>query len=314
MAASRALPLAALGGLVAALLFGAVLTGSFGGYILFWMAPLPLFVVGLRLGTRAVAAGGLVGTVALAAADPALALVFAATTGLPVLLLSGLAVTQPRDRVAGTLVLALTGIGLAAFGIAYVMAWDQEGGLLGASTATLKEAVAWAKDTIDQMVPGAVQASDMSDEAIKAAAMKLPGVFAATWVALILAGNGILAEGALVRFGGGLAPAPAMASIAVPRVVSVVLVAALAAAYAGKDEVAFIGVSLVEILSVPMLFVGLGVVHALLARHPARAILLTVFYAVVFGFTITLIVALGVIEQWVGLRRRFAGTPRQGEQ
>jgi hypothetical protein len=313
MTASRALPLAVFGGLVASLLFGAALTGSFGGYILFWMAPLPLFMVGLRLGLRAVAVAGLIGTAALAAFQPGLGLLFAATAALPVLLLAGLAVSQPRERCAERLVLGLTGLGLAAFAVAYFMAADQEGGLHGAATATVREAAAAAKDMVHQMMSEDLQVPTASDEWVEKTGSQLPGMLVAVWM-LILAANGILAEGALARFGGGLVAAPAMASIAVPRPVSVALAAALVAAYAGKDEVAFIGVSLVEILSVPLLFGGLGVIHALLARHPARAILLTVFYAVVFGFTITLIVALGVIEQWVGLRRRFAGAPRQGEE
>ena len=313
MPAGRAFPLAALGGLIGALLFGAALTGSLGGYILFWMAPLPLFLVGLRLGPRPVALAGLIGTAALAAFEPGLGLLFAVAAALPTIVLAGLAVALPRERCASTLVLALTGLGVAAFVVAYLMAWNQEGGLKGAATATVREATAAAKDMFDQMMPGEVQVPGASDEWVEKAGTQLPGMLAAVWM-LILAANGILAEGALARFGGGLRPPPAMASISVPRAVSVVLGAALVAAYAGKGEIAFIGVSLVEILSVPLLFGGLGVVHALLARHPARAVLLSVFYAVIFGFTITLIVALGVIDQWVGLRRRLAAAPRRGEE
>jgi len=309
MPASRALPLAALGGLAGALLYGAILTGNFGGYILFWMAPLPLFLVGLRLGTKAAALAGLVGTAGVALASPDLGLMFGATAGLPVLFLSWLAVSQPSERVAGRLVLALGGIGLLAFAIAYGLALDQEGGLLGATTQTIQDAVDWARTTVDQVMPGSIQPSDLSGDEIAKAAVRIPGLFAAIWVALILGGNGILAMGALARFGGALIPVPAMASIAVPRLVSVALGAALVAAYAGQGEVAFIGTSLAEILSVPLLFVGLGVIHALLARHAARALLLSVFYAVLFGPAISLIVALGVIEQWVGLRRRFIPAP-----
>jgi len=313
MPASRALPLAALGGLLGALLFAAILTGNFGGYILFWMAPLPLFLVGLRLGTRPVALAGLVGTAGVAVANPDMGLIFAATAGLPAALLSWLAIGQKPERVAGRLALALGGIGLAAFAVAYALAAGEEGGLLGATTQTLQSAVDWAKTTVDQMMPGSIQPSDLSGDEVAKAAVRLPGLFAATWAALILGGNGILAMGALARFGGALVPTPAMASVAMPRAVSmalgVALVAAYAGDYAGLGEVAFIGTSLAEILAVPLLFVGLGVIHALLARHPARAVLLTVFYAVLFGPAISLIVALGVIEQWVGLRRRFIPAP-----
>lgn len=312
MPASWALPLAVLGGLAAALLFGALLTQSFGGFMLLWMAPLPLFVTGLRLGPRAVGIAGLVGTAGLATVGTSLALVFAVMVALPTLLLAALAVTQKRDRVAGRLVIALTALGMAAFLVAYGMAADQEGGLRGASVATVREATTTAKEMVDEMMPGLVQMPDMPEEMIERTGSQLPGLFVGVWM-VMLAGNGMLAEGALAAFGGGLVKAPAMASIAVPRVVSVVWAAGLLAAYAGSGEVAFVGLSLVEILSVPLLFGGLGVVHALLAQHPARMVLLTVFYAVVFGFMISLVVALGVIEQWVGLRRRFAA-PGRGDE
>ena len=314
MPASRALPLAALGGLVAALLFGAIVTGTVGGGMLFWMAPLPLFVVGLRLGTKAIALAGLIGTVLLGAAEPALGFGFAVTAALPVLLLSWLALSQPRTQVAGRLVLALGGIALVAFAIAYAVAAEQEGGLQGVATRLAQMGVDQLVAFFNRIVPGALQPSDIPSEQVQQAAAGLPGWFAAFWVSLILGGNGILAMGVMPRIGGALIAAPAMASIAVPRVVSLALMAALLAAYAGQGEVAFIGTNLVEILSVPLLFVGLGVVHARLAKHPARAMLLTAFYGVFFVFAIRLIVALGVIEQWVGLRRRFIPAPRQGEE
>jgi hypothetical protein len=316
MTASRAFPLAVIGGLVGGLLFGAVLAGGIGGFILCWMAPLPLFLVGLRLGPRAVAIGGLTGTIVLAVVDPALGLSFALLIALPVIGLAALAVIAPRDRVAGALVTVLALMGLAGFGIAYgAAAADQDGGLRAASIETVRDALQAAKDAFDAMAPGVVELPDQTDAVIERAGEQLPGMVAAIWM-VVLAGNGILAEGALAGFGGGLMPAPSMAGITVPRSTSVVLGVSLAAALLAKGEIAFIGTSLAEIVSVPLVFGGLGVVHAALARRKARTMLLTVFYALILGlgFTIILVVILGVIEQWVGLRRRFAATPRQGEE
>ena len=326
MPASWALPLAVLGGLAAALLFGAALTESFGGYILFWMAPLPLFVTGLRLGPRAVGIAGLVGTAALAPRDADFALFFAMVVGLPVTLLAGLAVTQPRERAGGRLLIALTGFGLMAFVIAYLVALGAEGGLRGQAVAVFTDVQPQLQELIDQskvliepiktlldkIIPGLIEIPDLPGNWALTMGTRMPGGIVAIWM-MVLAGNGILAEGALGTFGGGLVPPPKMASISLPRVLSLALGAALLAAYVGTGEVAFIGISLAEMLVVPLLFGGLGVIHALLARHPARMVLLAVFYAVVFGLTISLVVALGVIEQWVGLRRRFAA-PGRGEE
>src|SRR5882757_4902189 len=101
MMASRAFPLAIIGGLLGGLLFGAMLTGNFGGMVLFWMAALPLFVVGIRLGLRLVAVAGLVGTIAVSIGEPAVGLVFAVMVALPVLLMTGLTLSTPRRRTAG---------------------------------------------------------------------------------------------------------------------------------------------------------------------------------------------------------------------
>ena len=308
MPASWALPLAVLGGLVASLFFVAALTGSFGGLILFWMAPLPLFVVGLRLGMRPLVFAGLIGTVAVGAGEPAWGMAFAVTAALPVLLLTGIALVVPAERSAGALVLGLTGLGVLAFVLTCLLAADQDGGLQGVITTAVKDAAA----TNAQQFP---QLPAFPAEMLDGIGRWLLGCFVALWLA-IFAGNGILAHGAVGWLGGGLVPAPAMASIALPRVVSVGFAAAVVAAIAGSDGIAFIGINLAEILSVPLLFVGLGVVHAALARNPARAVWLAVFYAVFLGIglTIAAIVAMGVIEQWVGLRRRFIPAPRQGEE
>jgi hypothetical protein len=308
MMASRAFQLAIIGGLLAGLLFGAMLTGSFGGMILFWMAPLPLFAVGFRLGLRMVAVAGLAGTVAVTIGEPSLGLVFAVMIALPVLLMTGVALASSRHRVAGALLLALTALGVAYFAIACLLAVNQDGGLEGAVTATVKEAA-------DQATRQFPELAGVSGEWLDRIGLWLPGFSLALWL-VIFAGNGILAQGLMVRIGGSLVPILAIAEIGVPRIVGIGFIAAMLAAAEGSGGLAFAGWSLAEILAVPLLFGGLGVVHALLARNPMRVGLLTVFYAVVlgFGFPIPLIVALGLIEQWVELRRRFAVAPRQGEE
>jgi|HubBroStandDraft_1064217.scaffolds.fasta_scaffold01846_14 hypothetical protein len=308
MMASRALPLAIIGGLAAGLLFAAMLTGSLGGMILFWMAPLPLFAVGLRLGLQPVAVAGLAGTIAVAIGDLSLGLVFASMVVLPILVLTSLALVIPRARVASVLVLGLTGLGLAGFALACFFAADQDGGLQGVVTAAVRE-------TADQTAEQFPEVPRIPAELLDGIGLWLPGFFAAVCL-VIFAGNGMLALGLLGRFGGGLVPPPAMASIAVPRWVGIGFVAAVAAAAAGSDGIEFAGWNLAQILSVPLLFGGLGVVHALLARHPARAVWLAIFYGVILGpvFTVGLVVILGLIEQWVGLRQRFAGASGRGEE
>jgi hypothetical protein len=252
--------------------------------------------------------------VALAAAVPDVGLSFAVTVALPVLALCWLATTSPREKAAGRLALALGGIALAAFAAAYAAAADKDGGLLGETARNLSDMLAAMKDIAEQVDPGNSDFSIPPDDVIHLTAMLVPGTSLACWAAFIVAGNGFLAEGVLARFGGRLVPPPTMASIALPRTVSLGFAAALATALIGQGEVAFVGVSLAAFLAVPLMYLGLGVIHARLDGHPDRVMLLAVFYTVFFGLAIPLIVALGVIEQWVGLRRRLIPAPRQGEE
>jgi hypothetical protein len=306
MTASRAFPLAAIGGLVTSLLFLLGLTGSFGGSILYLMASLPLFVVGLRLGMLPLAVASLTAMVAITAGVPEAGLNFAATVVLPVVLLVRVALSIPPERSASALVLALTVLGLAAFALEYLVALSHDGGLRGAITAGLQEAMARTAERLPETPV-------LSARALEWLGSWVAGSIVAALV-LVWAGNGILAQGALARFDGGLRQPPSMASISLPRAVSIGFGTALLAALAGSGEIAFIGVNLAEILSVPLLFGGLGVIHAALARSTERAVFLTVLYTVFIGVAIPVIVALGVIEQWVGLRQRFAPAPRRGEE
>ena len=152
---------------------------------------------------------------------------------------------------------------------------------------------------------------------LQAAVRWLPGFGAVAWIGLIAA-NGVLAQGALAGFGWARRPSPSLAVFAVPWWTLLPLAIAIAAATLGRDlprgeEIAFAGSNLVVILAMPFLFQGLGVLHALAARSSKRTWLLAGVYGAVliFGWPIPLIVALGVIEQWVGLRRRYATTDQE---
>jgi hypothetical protein len=305
MPARRAFPLAIIGGLVAGLLFGAILTGSIGGEILFMMSPMPLFAVGLRLGLWPVGVAALAGSLAVATGNPMFGIGFATLVALPVVGLAWLALTIRAGRVSGALVLGLTGIGLIGFLLAVLLASGAEGGLQQVLTDQFKAGVAMMLAAIPESAE-ILGPSALPPEALDQVGFSAPGSLVDLWLVLI-AGNGLLAQSLLIRFGGGLVATPDMASVDLPRLVSVAFAASVAASFAASEEIAFLGTNIAEILWVPLLFGGLAVVHALLAHHPARQFWLTIIYAVTFGvgLPIGVIVVLGAIEEWAGLRRRL---------
>src|SRR6476469_5383504 len=117
------MPLAAAiaSGLVAALLYLSVLTGSLGAFILVYLVQLPRFAAGLSLGAKAALIAGGTATLLTAAAGGVLsgALFFVAAAVPPILLVFQAlrAQTDGTGAVAwyppGRLVLWLTGIGAA---------------------------------------------------------------------------------------------------------------------------------------------------------------------------------------------------------
>ncbi|GGF25105.1 membrane protein [Aliidongia dinghuensis] len=314
MSIVRSAAFAVAGGLAAALLFVSLVKGNVGGVILMGMTPLPLFLVGLSLGIAPAAIASVVGTAVILAVDTLYGMVFLADFALPVMVVVPLALWRRRVETewpsAGRLVLGLTALAAVVFLASQLSLVGQPGGMEG----SLRAAVGTLAKELRNQDP---QVGAQAEEMLQSAVRWLPGMGATVWMGLI-AVNGVLAQGALAGFGWARRPAPTIASITVPWLVLVPLAAAIAAAALGDrlpygGEIAFAGSNLSVILAVPFLFQGLGVIHASAARSSKRAWLLAGVYVavLVFGWPIPLIVALGVIEQWVGLRRRIAATDQE---
>jgi hypothetical protein len=314
MSIVRSTAFAVAGGLAAVLLFVSLVKGNAGGVILMGMTPLPLFMVGLSLGIVPAAIASMVGTAVVLAVDPLYGTVFLAEFALPVLVVVTLALWRRRNETAwpaaNRLVLGLTALAAVVFLASQLSLLGQPGGM----EASLRTVVGTLATELRAQDP---QVGEQVEEMLQSAVRWLPGLGATVWMGLIAA-NGVLAQGALAGFGWARRPAPAIGSITVPWPALVPLILAIAAAVLGGrlpygSEVAFAGSNLTVIFSVPFLFQGLGVIHASAARSSKRAWLLAGVYVAVliFGWPIPLIVALGVIEQWVGLRRRFAATDQE---
>ncbi|HLZ67234.1 MAG TPA: DUF2232 domain-containing protein [Aliidongia sp.] len=314
MSVVRSTAFAVAGGLAAALLFVSLAKGNVGGVILMGMTPLPLFLVGLSFGIMPAAIASMVGAVVILAADTLYGTVFVADFALPVMIVVPLALWRRRSETAwpsaGRLVLGLTALAAVVFLVSDLSLMAQPGGMEG----SLRTAIGALSKELRNQDP---QVGEQAEQLLQAAVRWLPGLGAAAWMVLVAA-NGVLAQGALAGFGWARRPAPSLAAITVPWWALVPLAAAIAAAVLGRDqlgreEIAFAGSNLSVILAMPFLFQGLGVVHALAARSKKRAWLLAGVYVAVliFGWPIPLIVALGVIEQWVGLRRRYAATGQE---
>ncbi len=291
-------------GALSALMFVSVGLVSPLALALVFFAPLPLFVVGLRFGVNmaAIAVAVALLIVGLVSGVPT-AIGYLLVTGLPTgLLVRQALLSRPdKDGVAwyplGHLLVWLSGLGCAYFLIAFAIFLGNEGGLAGQIEALARAAMAVAIQA-----PGETD----GDTFVAAAARMMPAVLAGAWAMMIVL-NGALGQGLLMRLGRALRPRPHFAAMVLPRALAYALAAALVVSLL-PGTLRFAGTTLAVILSIPYFFLGLTVIHAISSEWPLRGVLLGVIYivTVLAGWPAALIAVLGLVEQWFGVRRRWA--------
>ena len=299
------------------------------GLLLNMVASLPVFMAGLAFGARAAVLAGLAGTVAVLLGSALLgtggswelALSFIAWQGVAptVLVRQALLSRKTPDGEtewfpAGHLLLWLTG--LAGLGAVFVT-FAYTAGDGGFSDALEREFLGQGGNAL---APGTTPENEATvRQALALVVRILPGVAAASFMVTMIA-NAALAQGLLTRSGQALRPSPAYTEAELPPgwggilALGLVMAVAVAATQTGTAEV--IGLTAAILLATPFLLVGLAVVHTLARRWPARVLLLSSFYflAVATVWLWLMVAILGLVENWVGLRRRFAASrPSRGE-
>ena len=303
-----------------------------GGFLFMLLVPLPLFLAGLSMGSAAVvlsatsacltlsliiavATTKVTGSLAVGLADGAGMFIGTAfTLGLPaVVLVRQALLNRTRDDgslewyPAGQLVMWLTGAGvlLLAFSFASLL-WFGIGDSLEAIFAgQLAEA-------LRLMLPEVGEAQ-LKEAAATAAQVGL-GVGLDSWL-MVIAANGILAQGVLGRYGRNLRPAPDIAQLDLPNWLGLALAATAFVALLAPGDIGFLARSLVMVLLLPYFFAGLAVVHAACRSRGARTAMLTIFYLILvfFAWPAALVTGLGLLDQMIGLRRRLLAAPGKQE-
>lgn len=290
-------------GALAGCLYLAVSLGKPGALVLVYLTQLPLFVAGLWLGTTAAAIAGATGSLVLfGSRDLFVAALFAGLNAIPVVLLvrqALLARRRPDGGFAwyppGRLAAWLTGLGLAGLGAAVLFLGGPEG-----LQQTLRGIVAEALGRMaSEPVPN-------QSQIVEGLASIVPGVVAASWMVTTCA-NGVLAQGLLARFGMNWRPSPDIAALALPLWVPAALGLAAAATLV-PGGLRFVGINALIALAVPLCLAGLAVLHTAVRRLAQPAMALVFFYtvAVLFGWPFLVVAVLGLLESWLGLRRRLA--------
>ncbi len=303
----------AVAGLASALLFATIITGSPLAVILFYLAGLPLLIAGLGWGWLSAAIGALIGAIAVGTASSGIGgLIFLASVGAPAVWLTYIALLSRADQDGNVEWYPASRIILWICGIACLLVTV---GVLAFSTgsASFHDAMAPALRTV--LADLAEVSGDFTDEdleqLITAMIAVLPPMSAVIWVLVTVFNLFVAAR--VVRSSGRLdRPWPDFKTIAYPRPVSLVLVAALFGSFL-SGTIGIFSTVVTATLIVAQTFVGLAVIHVVTQNQNARTIVLATVYLsiLLLGWPAFFIAILGMLEPALNLRARHhaAGPP-----
>lgn len=280
---------AVAGGIAAAILGLAILTGSSGGLLFAFFTALPILWVALQHGIRpGLIAAGISLAVQIVMLGPIAVVGQGLASAVPAALLGGIAARQGLGTALG----ALTAWFLALFAFLLLATAGAEGGLQGLS-----------REIVPLMLGDMAAVSGGPDMSVLLGLVEiLPGLTAVS-LTIVLLGNLALAR----RLIGGMArPRLGFATVRLPGwIVDGVVVAALLSLTGGVTG--YIGGNALMILGMAPLVVGLSVAHRVCNAGFGGMPLLVVLYlmlAMLPPFAVA-VAGLGLIDHWVGIRRRL---------
>ncbi len=298
------------GGSLSAAASLAALTGSPLGTVLAYFAPLPLLMVGLGLGVTAgliACATGLVAAAGLGGVPAAG--IYGGIHAVP----SWIVVRQaigPRTASGQPAAVTPPAVGAILCSLALMAA------LLAVAAVMLSGGATGIEASVRALIDAALTATmpqldaDNRSALVEHLSPLFAGGFGATWMLMLIV-NATIAQAMLSSRGWNIQPTPRWSGLTLPEWFSWILVTTAVVALVAGGDFEYVARNLVVIFAVPYFFLGLSVVHCIARRFSARRLVLVVFYTILIVFFISasvVVSALGLAEQWAGVRRRF-GAP-----
>jgi hypothetical protein len=294
-------------GAISALLYLSVILGRPSAMLLAYLAQLPLFAVAFGMGGLAsLTASGSAALIVASVGGLIAGGLFMLASALPVVVIGRKAMLNrqmPEGKTEwyplGLLLTWAVVMGAGAFALL--------GLVLSLTTDGLESSLRGAlENTVGRMLAGGEDAD--RQRVLDFIVPWFPAAVVMSWL-IMMAINAALAQGVLARFGRNLRPSPEIADMELPQAMTLALGLSGLAALFAPAALGFMGRNLFMILLVPFFFVGLGVVHAVARKYaPHKVLILVAAYAamIVLGWPVVLLTALGLFDQWLGLRRRLA--------
>jgi hypothetical protein len=297
-----------LGGLSALLYLSVIVTP--GGVIMASFTQTPLFIAGLSLGLPAALMATAVASVSVMTAGGLLGgIVHALVNALPVLILLNRALLSRRAPDGsvewyppGLLVAWLSGLAAVTLGVLLTILAMGQDGMAGS-----------VHRQIDLILPMFGPNQESLRPLFEIVAPILPAIIVAAWMLVTMA-NGAIAQAITTGMRRALRPALKIAETELPNWLAIALVIAAGVVLLGHGLIGTIAANATVILLVPFVVLGLAVVHLATRGVRARGFLLGGLYAVtaILTWPLIVIIALGLIEQGFGLKRRIAAAAPGG--
>lgn len=253
----------------------------FGG-LLMWVAPLPILAAGAAFGGRVAGAAAALAAVVVLLGSSLLGMaMYLVMFGLPAALIAITALPPGTGRMVLSMPLALLGLWpTAVLMLVAIFVTDLEGAMRSAvEMGVARMGVDMPEAMMDQVAR------------VKAAAAGL-------WLALLLLGNGMLAQRFVERRGLALAPLPPVDDLRLPDwYAPLPLVALVLWAVSGG----VLALSALLLLLLPFFLLGVVGVHRRLRNRPGRRAFLTGFYLLMLLFLqlmAPLMVGVGLFDQF----------------
>ena len=301
----------AVGGVISALLYALVTYGSIGGVLLAYFCQLPLFIIGLSMGTTAsVIAGSIAAAGVIAVSGVLGAFIFLLVNAAPVVLLVRQGLLSRSDAHGniewyppGLLTVGATLYGIGLLFVAWL--W------LSVSTIGFEESVhSYLAEVTRSILEG--QPPDMQEKIIDNVVLVLPGTVALSWLVMLVI-NGALGQGLVLRFKRNMRPNPDFAMLELPNWLSVLGAALLIGSIILPGSFGYFAKNAAFIMALPFFLVGLSVIHVAARRISAGMLLLILFYLLMllFGWPAIFVAFFGLIEQRAGFRQKWASASKE---
>ena len=292
--------------------FGTMEGGSFFAFLFLYLAPLPLFILGLKKDNPWC---GLVGAVA------ALSLFFITTPQMSVMYLLAIAAPttvfceKATSRASPSpdgwyslskLALVLIVPPTFCFVLLATYFWLYGQGLgfvLIEKTNDIFDLYINALQGHGQNINPSV--FKQLDGVKKSFADTAPALIAIFWMSLIVL-NGLIAQSILKKSNRNQRPSFAIREVQIPRPFAVIFLSSLALATFSNGELGYLVTNLTAILAFPVMLTGLGVVHIFADKTNYSGSILFVFYLIITfsRWAAILVVLVGIADHFLKLRNK----------